>query len=213
MVTPEGFYPTAALTHPHWTTYGLGWFQEDYAGKAVDFHTGSIDGMVAIVGLVPDERFGVYVLANLDHAELRHALMYEAMDLWLGTGSRDWSAEMLKLYGGLRARGDSARALAERRRVKGTRPSLPLARYAGTYADSLYGPVRITLANGALTLRTSSTSYGTLEPWEYDTFRVRWSDRWRDPSLATFTIGAGGVPSRLDVDGATFERAESSAAK
>ena len=44
-------------------------------GRAVDFHTGSIDGMVAIHGLIRDERLGVYVLANLDHAELRHALM------------------------------------------------------------------------------------------------------------------------------------------
>ena len=50
-------------------TYGLGWFQQDYRGRAVDFHTGSIDGMVAIHGLIRDERLGVYVLGNLDHAE------------------------------------------------------------------------------------------------------------------------------------------------
>src|SRR3712207_5798087 len=30
LVTPDGFYPTARLTRPHWTTYGLGWFQSDY---------------------------------------------------------------------------------------------------------------------------------------------------------------------------------------
>ena len=104
IVTPQGFYPTARLTRPHWMTYALGWFQQDYNGRAVSFHTGSIDGMVAIIGLIPDERLGVYVLANLDHAEVRHALMYMVFDLWApdGAGSgkreagRDWSAELLK---------------------------------------------------------------------------------------------------------------------
>src|SRR3712207_9259711 len=55
IVTPQGFYPTARLTRPHWTTYALGWFQHDYNGRAASFHTGSIDGMVAIIGLIPDE--------------------------------------------------------------------------------------------------------------------------------------------------------------
>lgn len=75
MVPPDEFYPTAELTKPHWTTYGLGWFQEDYKGRMLNFHTGSLNGMVAIIGLVQDARFGVYVLANVDHAEVRHALM------------------------------------------------------------------------------------------------------------------------------------------
>ena len=34
------------------------------------------------------------MLENVDHAELRHALMYKAIDLWLGTGARDWSTEL-----------------------------------------------------------------------------------------------------------------------
>ena len=58
MVDAHGFYPTAKLTKPHWTTYGLGWFQQDYDGRAVDFHTGSIDGMVAICGLLRDQGWG-----------------------------------------------------------------------------------------------------------------------------------------------------------
>ena len=37
MVTAEAFYPTARLTKPKWTTYGLGWFQQDYRGRAADY--------------------------------------------------------------------------------------------------------------------------------------------------------------------------------
>jgi CubicO group peptidase (beta-lactamase class C family) len=212
MVTPSQFYPSAQLTHPHWTTYGLGWFQEDYTGRMVNFHTGSIDGMVAIIGLIPDERLGVYVLANVDHAEIRHALMYKAFDLFLGNPPRDWSAEFLKLYDGMRASGDSARLRAEARHVSGTRPSLALAQYAGTYADSLVGDVVVAFESGKLRLRTSSNHAGDLEHWEYDTFRVRWDNAWEGTEPVTFTIGLGGVPSRLDLSGVSLQRVSRSRA-
>jgi CubicO group peptidase (beta-lactamase class C family) len=219
IVTPQGFYPTARLTRPHWTTYALGWFQHDYKGRAVSFHTGSIDGMVAIIGLIPDERLGVYVLANLDHAEVRHALMYTVFDLWepeVGggrgapggeTGGRDWSAELLKLYGSLQAEADSARTRQEAQRVAGTRPTLPLERYAGTYADSLFGTVTVTHERGHLVLRRGAQS-GTLEHWHYDTFRARWAAAWQGTSMATFIIGPRGTTDRLEIAGMTLRRVE-----
>ena len=210
MVTPSEFYPTARVTKPHWTTYAFGWFQEDYAGRMVDFHTGSIDGMVAIIGLIPDERLGVYVLANLDHAEVRHALMYKVFDLYLANPSRDWSAELQRLYAGIRAGADSARLRAEARRIPGTRPSLALAQYAGTYADSLVGEVSVSAENGKLRLRTSSTRAGTLEHWQYDSFRVRWDNAWEGTDIVTFTIGGSGQPSRLDMGGTVLRRVEKS---
>jgi CubicO group peptidase (beta-lactamase class C family) len=208
MVTPAEFYPTARLTKPHWTTYALGWFQEDYSGRMVNFHTGSIDGMVAIIGLIPDERLGVYVLANLDHAEVRHALMYRVFDAYLGSPPRDWSADLLALYGGMTAAGDSARRRAEARRIPNTHPSLGLDQYTGTYADSLVGDVAIALENGKLRLRASSTHAGTLEHWEYDTFRLRWDNAWEGTEFVTFTIGRDGLPSRLDYEGAMLRRVE-----
>ena len=208
MVTPEEFYPTARLTKPHWTTYAFGWFQEDYSGRMVDFHTGSIDGMVAIIGVIPDERLGVYVLANLDHAEVRHALMYRVFDAYLGNPPRDWSTDLLKLYGSLAAAADSAHQRTIARRIPDTRPSLALAQYAGSYADSLVGTVVVSLEEGKLRLRTSSTRAGTLEHWEYDTFRVHWDHAWEGTSFATFTIGRDGVPSRLDLEGAVLRRVE-----
>jgi CubicO group peptidase (beta-lactamase class C family) len=208
MVTAEEFYPTARLTKPHWTTYAFGWFQEDYSGKMVEFHTGSIDGMVAIIGLIPDERLGVYVPANLDHAELRHALMYRVFDAYLGNPPRDWSAGLLKLYGSLSAAGDSARRRTEARRIPNTHPSLSLDQYAGAYADSLVGDVVVSFQNGKLRLRSSSTHAGTLEHWEYDSFRLRWDNAWEGFSFATFTIGRDGVPSRLDFEGAVLRRVE-----
>ena len=156
MVPPDEFYPTARLTQPHWTTYALGWFQQDYNGRAVDFHTGSIDGMVAIIGLIPDERLGVYVLANADHVELRHALMLKAFDLWGPTpaeGSRLEHGAPHDVRRTCARRPLPPAKAAEAKRVTGTKPSLPLARYAGTYADSLYGEATVTTAGDGLRLK------------------------------------------------------------
>jgi len=217
IVPRADFYPTSRLTRPHWTTYGLGWFQQDYAGRALDFHTGSIDGMVAIHGLVRDERLGVVVLANRDHSELRHALMLEVFDRFGRAGSslaaseathdrRDWSAELLTLYGDLEAKADESRKAREARRVPDTSPSLPLSRYAGTYSDPLRGEVSVSLEGGRLRLAYGSAFVGWLEHWHYDTFRAAWDARWRGTALVTFSLDADGEPASLLVLGARFVR-------
>jgi CubicO group peptidase (beta-lactamase class C family) len=202
----SAMYPTAQLVKPHWMTYGMGWFQQDYAGRAMQFHTGSIDGMVAIIGLIPDDRIGVYVLANRDHVELRHALVYKGIDLWLGIGNRDWSKDLLGLYGRIAAAGDSARKAAESRRVAGTQPSLPLEKYAGTYGDSLLSQVEVGQQDGKLRLQAGSKRWAELEHWHYDTFRARWNHRWQGTSTVTFHLNARGEVGSMDFDGETLSR-------
>jgi CubicO group peptidase (beta-lactamase class C family) len=206
MVPPDEFYPTMALTHPHWMTYALGWFQHDYQGRMLDFHTGSLNGNVAIIGLIPDERFGVYVLANRDHVEVRHALMYKAIDLYLGNPSRDWSAELKALYDARSARGDSARALQERKRIKGTKPSVALSNYAGTYESPIYGRIIVTEHAGKLDIDLGPELKGRLEHWQYDRFRAVYDDRWQGTDIVAFTIGGDGIASALDLSGLAFRR-------
>ena len=199
MVGADEFYPTERLTHPHLTAYGLGWFLEDYRGEYVVFHTGSIDGYVAIVGLIPDRKLGVVVFANIDHAEIRHALMYTVFDRYIGGASHDWSAEMLAMYTDLDRRQHAARDSALARRVHGTSPSLPLDRYAGTYTDSLYGTATVRLDHGALVLETNPLLTADLEPWNYDTFMARYRNRWEGEDLVTFQLDADGKVASVDL--------------
>jgi CubicO group peptidase (beta-lactamase class C family) len=206
MVTAEAFYPTARLTKPKWTTYGLGWFQQDYRGRPVDYHTGSIDGMVAIHGLLRDEGAGVVVLANLDHAELRHAIMLDVFDRYIGDARRDWSSDLRTLYEGLRREADAEERKADTRRVIGTRPSLALPAYAGTYSDPLYGDVVITLEGNRLRARYGGAYVGPLEHWNYDSFRATWEAAWRGTATLTFVLDADGKPTRLEAMGARFRR-------
>ncbi|HVL70010.1 MAG TPA: serine hydrolase [Vicinamibacterales bacterium] len=204
---PDTQYPTTQLVKPHWMTYGLGWFQQDYRGRAVDFHTGSIDGMIAIAGLVRDERLGVLVLGNLSGGELRHALMYDVFDRYAGTRDRDWSAALLKLYGDIRDRQAQAQARTEAQRVTGTAPSRPLQEYAGTYIDPLRGTVVVSADGDGLTIRYGTAFSGVLEHWHYNTFRAVWAADWRGTALVNFTLApATGRPESLEFQGARFVR-------
>jgi CubicO group peptidase (beta-lactamase class C family) len=199
--------PAQRMSKPHFRTYALGWFQQDYQGRQVDFHTGSLTGMIAINGLIREEGIGVYILSNTS-TEIRHALMFKVFDTFLGLPERDWSGEMRAMY-----REDEARSNASggrgggAPRVEGTKPSLTLERYAGTFVDSLYGSVAVTMEDGALRYRISPHQAGTLEHWQYETFRVVWDDWWRGRSTVTFGIGPNGSADRLDVGNFELRRA------
>ncbi|NIR43736.1 MAG: serine hydrolase [Gemmatimonadetes bacterium] len=192
VIPVDQFYPTAELTRPRFTAYGLGWFLQDYRGAFVAFHTGSIDGTVAIVGLLPDHELGVVVFANRDHAELRHALMLRVFDLYLGDPVRDWSVELQELYD---SRAAEAREREEERRqarVPDTEPSHDLAAYTGIYAHPAFGSVEVRLEDDALVLDRSPFLIADLTHWHYDVFQTRWRNRWIGEGLVTFNTGTDG---------------------
>jgi CubicO group peptidase (beta-lactamase class C family) len=203
---PGGFYPTSKLVQPHFETYGYGFFEEDFRGRFVAYHTGSLAGRTAIIGLMPDEHVGVYVLGNLDHAEFRHALMYKAFDLFAGTNgqpARDWSAEFLTLYGDADKKEKAASAAQDAKRVMGTHPSLALERYAGTYSHPAWGDLVLSMENGALrvTIGAGPDNTGMLEHWNYDTFRALLGDGRGGHTALTFELDPAGNPSAVMLDG------------
>jgi CubicO group peptidase (beta-lactamase class C family) len=213
VLPPDEFYASMRLTEPWFTGYGMGWFLQDYRGRKLAFHTGSIDGFVAIIGLMPEEELGLVVFANRDHAELRHALMFRVLDLYLGEPVRDWNSEFLALYDSIGAERDRSREQAEATRVLGTTPSLSLAAYAGTYTDSLFGPVEVQYEPGSpereehLVLYRSDFLTADLGHWHYDVFEATWRKQWLGPDRVTFVIGADGKPAELRIWNRALQRA------
>ena len=193
-VSADEFYPTAKLTQPHWTAYGLGWFVQDYRGKFAVMHTGSMDGRTAIVGLLPDEHLGVFIYGNLDHAEFRHALMWRVLDAYSGAPARDWSTEFLALYGGLKAEQDKKTAEQDAKRVAGTMPTHKAEQYAGKYMNPVYGDLKISAVDGKLHMQFGPRpeNAGTLQHWHYDTYRVKLGDGRYGSSDVVFRTGADG---------------------
>ena len=210
MRAPMSQYPALALAKPHFFSYALGWFVQDFHGETVWMHTGSIDGQSAIIGLLPERHVGVFVLANLDHAELRHALMYEVFDMYRSAPSgprRDWSADVKALFDSLHT---AARVAAASDSSKGREgrapPSLALERYAGSYVDSTYGSIQVTLANGALHARFVNFEIGELQHASYDTFRSVKDDELEGVTELTFTPDGAGHASAVQALGVTFKR-------
>ena len=195
----ERFNPTR-----HFYLYGLGWFLSDYHGRKVVSHTGGLDGMISQTGMMPEENLGVVILTNSE-TPLASLLMNKVFDTFLGVPARDWSTEMVAGY----KQGREGEAAEERRleavRVAGTKPSLALESYAGSYLSELYGEARITAENGKLVLRLvpAPNFVGDLEHWQYDTFRVKWRESVSYPfprGFVTFTLDARGQLDEMKID-------------
>lgn len=213
IVPASQFYPTAKLTKPNWTTYSMGWFQQDYRGRKINFHTGSLDGETAMHAQLPDERLSIYIFGNLDHAEVRHALLFKAFDHFALGGTRDWSIELNSLYKELNVIIEQEEKKFENERVVNTKPSLDLAAYAGTYTDPLYGEVAITVQNNSLMITLNNLIKATLEHWHYDTFRGFFEKQWWGKASATFTMNREGRIDAVNIDGMEFRKRETESTK
>lgn len=205
MHTPHTIVPrdsAARSMNPdtHLQAYGLGWFLQDYRGRLVVQHGGNIDGFSALVAMLPEEKMGLVILTNMNGTALPTALMNRLFDLHLKAPSRDWSADMLKRTEAVRARGRLAQQRAEAQRVSKTKPSLPLAAYAGAYVDSLYGEIRVRADAGKLRIDRGPAFQGELEHWHFDTFQAKWSAQNVSRSLVTFRLNAAGKADELQTD-------------
>jgi CubicO group peptidase (beta-lactamase class C family)/D-alanyl-D-alanine dipeptidase len=194
----------------HFMAYGLGWSLRDYHGRFLVTHGGVIDGMRTEIGMVPEDSLAIVVLANLDGTNLPTALLYRALDTYMGAPARDWSKLLLDARDKAQARSDSTRKKFESERVANTRPSLPLESYVGVYSDSMYENIEVKYDGKALVATMGPSYTGDLSHWHFDTFKVT----WRDPSLGssyfTFVLGADGKVKELKMQYmGDFERVSS----
>jgi CubicO group peptidase (beta-lactamase class C family) len=184
-------------------SYALGWVVLDYRGHKLVTHAGNIDGMRTHVTLAPAAGIGVAILCNLQDTRMNLALSNHLVDHLLGLPFHDWDT----LYGQvLKEHYEAARASArerEQRRVQGTKPSLPLEAYAGTYEDPAYGTATVTVDGGRLAWRWSSFQC-PLEHWHFDTFAIT-NDALNDPQVV-FALGSNGAVTSLRVLDVDFKK-------
>ena len=187
--------PELAAATPNAMGYGQGWNLSDYAGHKLVWHTGGWPGQVSRLTLLPNEKIGVVVLTSAEVGVAFNAITYEALDMMLGTSGHDW----LKGYGIAfdksqgNADADWKKHVAAR--DANSRPSLPLAKYAGTYRDPWYGDVVIRQGKNGLEMQFSKTAelLGDIEHWQHDSFIVRWRDRGLNAdAFVNFTLDADG---------------------
>jgi CubicO group peptidase (beta-lactamase class C family) len=192
----NGLYPDS-----HFMTYGLGWFILDYRGRKIIEHGGAIDGMIAMVALVPEEKLGLVILCNREGTRIPYPILYTVLDAYLGAPPRDRNAEFLKIKEGADKLEKEAKDKEIKERVVDTKPTLPLANYAGKYNDDFYGTLSVAVENDKL-----SAKYGTLvcdlEHWNYDTFHVVPKQKHIEKFFVTLHVGKDGKPESATIEGA-----------
>ncbi len=203
--------------HPtqHFAAYALGWRVQDLHGERVIHHSGSINYTRTHLTLVPESEagpaLGIVAMANLSSSNLQLALTHHLLDLLRGREPMPWSELYLEVQARTEANAARSAAQLAEARLQGVGPSLPLEGYAGTYEDSLFGPLRIEVEGAGedarLALHYSPEYVADLEPWHQDLFRVHWRRPGAGSTFVRFALDPRGRITEASLDGfATFVR-------
>lgn len=184
---PQMIFPTKAPNLPEFSypSYTLGWTRQQYRGRDLIWHTGGIDGFLTFVGFLPEEKLGVVVFQNSDHAMVTTPLGFKAMDEVLQSSPIDW-------YTIFQPR--SAEPVSKN--YESAPPQRLLADYLGYYSHPAYGDAVISELNGALKITWHGFDF-SLEPLKNGLFRITSPELGNDFEPAYFQIDGNGNIAEL----------------
>jgi CubicO group peptidase (beta-lactamase class C family) len=160
--------------HPetHVQSYAMGWNVQDYRGELMVAHAGALNGFRTHVVLFPEKKTGFVVMINVERGYSLYALRHALADLLLfGKPSREWSSYYLAYDRKSEEKSEKDRQARLDKRVPGTKPTHSLEQYAGTYENAGYGPLKVSVANGALVLEWQRIA-APLTHFHYDVFNA-----------------------------------------
>jgi len=200
MWTPQTILPTGdppaplAALKENFADYALGWTLSDYHGRKLVGHTGGVAGFVSRVMLVPEENLGIVILTNAEEDGAFDSILYHLLGFYFSLPPTDWIAAYKSVKDSEVKEAAETIKKAEGARAAGSKPSLPLDKYAGGYRDAWYGPITIRFENGGLimTFDHTPTMIGDLQPWQYDTFKAHWRDRTIEDAFVSFSLKPDG---------------------
>ena len=189
----------------HVMTYAMGWNVQDYRGEQLVAHAGALNGFRTQVALLPKRNIGMVLLINAGRGWAGFAVRNALIDLMLeGRPSRDWSTYLLNLDREAEAKAirDKAERLAKR--VADTKPTRPLAEYAGEYTNEAYGPARVSLVDGGLVLEWVRIQ-APLTHYHYDVFDAAEEEHALEETV-TFGLDEEKKVKSLTLFGETFDK-------
>ncbi len=196
MVNHVSFTDLPPINENSGLTYGLGWDNFFYQGKTIVEKTGALDGTRSLVTLIPEQKTGIVVLANLNLTVFPELVRAKFLESLLGKEERNLEEEFKQAQ----AMVDKVIAIPDK--PKNVVPlSQPLKAYAGTFSNPLYGNVKIEQQDGKLTFAPGKGDYiGTLSHWSSDTFLLTWPSIDAGNQFATFTFGPEGKAASVQTE-------------
>ena len=185
-------------------SYGLGWVIQDYRGELLVSHSGALNGFRTHVDLLPRRNTGFVVLINTGRSMAATAMRNGLADLLTNKNGRDWNPYYLMIE--RKVNDKEARELAERnaKRVAGTTPTHPLARYAGEYTNGAYGKAEVSVVDDKLVLQWNRMTV-PLTHFHYDVFNAL-SEYDEVDEQVTFGLDPTKEVKTLTLFGETFAR-------
>lgn len=177
MQSPQSVIPVRnqGTTYPRkeYASHGLGWFVEDYRGRKLVRNSGSSNGYISWVSMLPEEDFGFVILSNSHRTWINFALHLRILDEYLGEPTKDWSTIARNGYtNGWKKTLREARVEYEKQRRSGTKTSVPLSHFVGTYRSDLFGDLTVQKTAAGLRFRFGHRRIAILEHWQDDTFQA-----------------------------------------
>jgi CubicO group peptidase (beta-lactamase class C family) len=188
-----------AATQPNFQAYALGLVVRDYRGHKIIAHGGGVIGGVSIVVMIPDKNVGFAVMTNAMEDGALSSVYEKLLDYYTGEPATDW-VPLEKAA--LDKRNQRALDVLKSHPAdvgSGPAPSLPLAKFAGTYRDPWYGTITVSADGRGLSIKfdRSKDMQGRLEPLRYNTFRTRFTDPAIEDGYVTFDLGPDGSIERV----------------
>ena len=170
IIKPKEMFPYE-FEESNFTSYGQGWFIENYRGRKLVHHGGTIDGYKSLVGFLPDNRLAFSVLTNLNQNQTPMAIGYSVCDLALGLSEIDWGSRFLGFADKTKEEADKTAEAFRKKAENAAPPTHPLKEYAGTYEHEGYGSFDVVYENEGLFVNIVNERCAVL-PMGYNNFYV-----------------------------------------
>lgn len=174
-----------------------GWGEYHFQNHRVFEKGGALEGYRSLVVLVPDKKWGVAILTNLNLNVLPESIRAELLERLLGRSGENFQAAILK-----RSRSIDKLLLPPAPPVEAKPPTMPLSAFAGTYVNEHYGRWEVSETEGALSIKAGPAKLeGRLTSWDANDMLVTW------PSLANAGKGVAKFQKSNDqITGFSFEK-------
>lgn len=172
--------PQMVIDDPMWgemfksdrVCYGLGWFLHTFHGETLIQHGGNIDGFSALVSFMPAHNVGVVTLTNLNGNYLTEVVSLYIYEKLMGWEHTDWHGHWKGFIDKVKAQTKKASEQSASDRKPDTRPTYPLADYAGEFENAGYGVLTIRENEGRLTAVFNRIEMA-VEHYHYDIFEAK----------------------------------------
>ncbi|MEO6323499.1 MAG: serine hydrolase [Thermoanaerobaculia bacterium] len=198
-------------------SYASGWLRQEDPQGTIVWHNGETAGMHSIVALYPSSKMALIVLTNTNINHLPERMKEKLFDL-LHPAVAQASVSSNARRSPTLAVAELALQDAPPRPSALVRPlipipSLPLARYTGTYENPAYGRAVVKEKNGALVLVIGPLALeAPILPYSGNTWTLHFPDGPRPDTVLTFSLRPGQPADRFvaavfdEVRGGTFTR-------